>query len=247
MVVQQLERRVAEPALGRVDDALEGEVVGRLVDEAQIGERVADLRALVEARAADDPIGQAERDEAVLELAHLERGAHQDRDLVERVAAALQLLDLLADRARFLLGVPRRDDRDLLARLVLGAQRLAEPALVVGDEVRGGGEDVGGRAIIALQPDHLGAREVLLEAQDVVDLGAAPAVDRLVVVADAADVLGLRRWLLPLAACSVGQHRLSPEERRARRVSKDEARSALAGRVGCASSRSQRYCATFVS
>jgi hypothetical protein len=33
----------------------------------------------------------------------------------------------------------------------------------------------------------------VLEAQDVVDLGAAPAVDRLVVVADAADVLRLRR------------------------------------------------------
>ena len=48
-----------------------------------------------------------------------------------------------------------------------------------------------GRAVVALQPDHLGAREVALEAQDVVHLGAAPAVDRLVVVADAADVLAL--------------------------------------------------------
>ena len=70
-----------------------------------------------------------------------------------------------------------------------GAQRLAEPALVVGDQVRGGGEDVGGRAVVALQPDDLGAGKVVLEAQDVVDLGAAPAIDRLVVVADAADVL----------------------------------------------------------
>jgi hypothetical protein len=35
----------------------------------------------------------------------------------------------------------------------------------------------------------LGAREVALEAQDVVDLGPAPAIDRLVVVAHAADVL----------------------------------------------------------
>src|SRR5262249_31986841 len=42
---------------------------------------------------------------------------------------------------------------------------------------------------VALEPDHLGAREIVLEAQDVVDLGAAPAVDRLVVVPDAADVL----------------------------------------------------------
>src|SRR6185312_10784436 len=43
--------------------------------------------------------------------------------------------------------------------------------------------------VIALEPDDLGAGKVVLEAQDVVDLGAAPAVDRLVVVADAADVL----------------------------------------------------------
>ena len=108
VVVQQLDGGVAEPALGHVDDALEGEIVGRRVDHAQIGQRVADFGALVEARAADHAIGQAERDEAVFELAHLERGAHQDRDLVERVAAALQLLDLLADRARLFLANPRR-------------------------------------------------------------------------------------------------------------------------------------------
>ena len=107
------------------------------------------------------------------------------------VAAALQLLDLLADGAGFFLGVPGAGDGDLLAEHVVGAQRLAEPAFVVGDQVRGGGEDMAGRAVIALQPDHRGAGKVVLEAQDVVDLGAAPAVDRLVVVADAADVFGV--------------------------------------------------------
>ena len=101
---------------------------------------------------------------------------------------ALQLLDLLADGAGFLLGIPGAGDGDLLAGLVVGAQRLAEPAFVVGDQMRGGGEDMTGRAVIALQPDHLGAGKVVLEAQDVVDLGAAPAIDRLIVVADAADV-----------------------------------------------------------
>ena len=45
------------------------------------------------------------------------------------------------------------------------------------------------RAIIALQPDHGRAWKVVLEAQDVVDLGTAPAIDRLIVVADAAQVL----------------------------------------------------------
>ena len=49
---------------------------------------------------------------------------------------------------------------------------------------------MGGGAVIAFKPDHLGAGEILLEAQDVVHLGAAPAIDRLVVVAHAADVAG---------------------------------------------------------
>ena len=50
-----------------------------------------------------------------------------------------------------------------------------------------------GRAVVPLQPDDGRAGKIALEAQDVVHLGAAPAVDRLVVVADAADVLVLLR------------------------------------------------------
>ncbi len=100
------------------------------------------------------------------------------------------LLDLLADGARFLFGIPAgmHDDTLMVGFGLFGEQRLAEAALVVGDQVRGGGQDVGGRAVVALQPDDRGAGKILLEAQDVVDLGAAPAIDRLVVVADAADV-----------------------------------------------------------
>src|SRR3546814_16589443 len=56
---------VAGAAFGRVDDAFEGEIVGTLVDEAEIGERVADLGAFVEAKTPDDAIGEADRDEEV--------------------------------------------------------------------------------------------------------------------------------------------------------------------------------------
>ena len=107
-------------------------------------------------------------------------------------AVALQLLDLLADAAGFFLRVPAAGDLHLFAEHVLGAQRLAEPAFVVGDEVRGGGEDVAGASVVSLQPDDLRAGEVVIEAQDVIDLGAAPAIDRLVVIADAADVFAVR-------------------------------------------------------
>jgi len=79
---------------------------------------------------------------------------------------------------------------DLVACAAVGAQSLAEASLIVGDEAGGCAEDVSGRAIVTLEPDDLGAGKVRLEAEDVVDLCAPPAVDRLIVVADAADIAG---------------------------------------------------------
>src|SRR6516165_11068857 len=74
------------------------------------------------------------------------------------------------------------------------------------DQIGCGGEDMAGGAVIALEPDHLGAGKIVLEAQNVVDLGAAPAVDRLVVIADAADVLEGSLLPLPvLVRSSVGE------------------------------------------
>lgn len=115
IVVQVAHRRVAQAALRRVDDPLEGKIVGRLADEPVIGHGIADFEALIEARAADDAVVQAERDETVFEFAHLEGGAHEDRHVVQRVrlaarraiaVAALQPFDLLADGAGFFLAVP---------------------------------------------------------------------------------------------------------------------------------------------
>ena len=102
VAVDELDGRGAEAALRRVDDPLEGEVVGRVHGGAEIGEGVADLHPLVEARAADHAVVQSERDEALLELAHLVGGAHEDRHLVQRMALALHLLDVVADGARLL-------------------------------------------------------------------------------------------------------------------------------------------------
>ena len=115
-------RLVAEPALGDVDDAFEGEVVGGLRDDAQIRERVADFGAFVEAEAADDAVGHADRDEAVLELARLVLRADEDGDVVEALPLRCCALDLLADAARFLGAVPHAEHLDLLARVVLGPQ-----------------------------------------------------------------------------------------------------------------------------
>ena len=62
---------------------------------------------------------------------------------------------------------------------------------VVSDQLVGGAEDGVRRAVVLLQLDHDRVGKVRLEFQDVAHLGAAPAVDRLVVVADHADVRAL--------------------------------------------------------
>ena len=185
---QPLHARLADAALGLVDDALEGEVVVLRVDQAQVGVGVPDLRPLEEARAADHRVGNLEQHEPLLEAAHLERRAHQHRRIPVLAAGLLPALDLVTDHAGLGLAVPHAGNPDLVAALGLGPQRLAEPALVGGDQARSGLQDVRGGAVVALQPHHLGAGEIALEAQDVVHLGAPPAVDRLVVIADAADV-----------------------------------------------------------
>ena len=144
VVVQHLQGGIAKAALRHIDDTFEREIVGRRVDDPQIGQRVADFGALVKPGTSDHAIGQAERDKTIFEFPHLERGAHQNGYIVELVAGTLPFLDLFTDAAGFFFRVPRAGDGDLFAIDVFGAQRLAEPAFIVRDQMRGGGEDVTG-------------------------------------------------------------------------------------------------------
>ena len=144
------------------------------MDDAQVRERVADFGAFVEAETADDAVGEADRDEAILELARLVLGADQDGDLVIGFAARSRRLDLVADAAGFLGAVPYADDADLFAGVEFCPQRLAQAAAIIGDDARCRAEDMGGGAVILFEADDLCAGEVAFEFQDVFDLRAAP-------------------------------------------------------------------------
>src|SRR5450631_3669266 len=169
MIVEELQGGIAEAALRQIKDALECQIVGGLRDATQISQRVPDLGALVKSRAADHSVGQAERDEPLLEFAHLERRADQNGDLVKRMALALQLFDLFADHPGFFFRVPDAGDGWLFAQFAIGKECLAEPPLIMRDETRRDGEDMPSRAVIALEPDNFGARKIALEAQNIID------------------------------------------------------------------------------
>ncbi len=186
--MQDRKRRVAEAALRLVINPLKSEVVVGLGDRAKVGQRVAYFRPLVESWAADDPIRQPQGDEPLLEFSHLKGGADQDGDLVERNAFMLSRFDLLADKPRFFLAVrPFSNPRSISERFV-SEQRLSQATAIVGDQSRSHGENVPGRSIVSLEPDDLRAGKILLEAQDVFHIRTAPGVDRLIVVADTAQI-----------------------------------------------------------
>src|SRR5206468_3332702 len=154
------DRLIAEPALWGVDDALKGEVVRRLHNQAQVSDGVADLGPFVEAEAADDLIIEADRNEPLFKLAGLELGADEDCDVAERATAGFVRLDFFADPASLLGTVPDADDSYLLAIPGIRPQRLAEPACIVRYQRIGGGEDVRCRAVVLLQADDLRPGEV---------------------------------------------------------------------------------------
>ena len=181
------------PRRGELTIAPEGHRVCRVDEHREIGERVLDLRALVEAGAADHLVADPVADEHVLEHAALRVGPVEDRDLVARLALVHEPLDLGDDEARLRVLVLELAHVHRVAVAELRPEELVLARAVVRDHRVGGVQDRLRRAVVLLELDHLGVREVVLEVEDVADVGAAKAVDRLVVVTDHAEVAVLLR------------------------------------------------------
>ena len=182
------ERRRADPTAGRVGYAREADDVERVGQQRQVGDRVLDLGALVELRPADHLVGDLVADERVLEHARHGVRAVQDGDLGARGALVEQPLDLSDDEARLGVLVLERAQLDRIALTEFAPEALGDAAAVVGDHRVGRLQDRLGGAVVLLELDHARVFEVVLEVEDVADVGAAEAVDRLLVVADDREV-----------------------------------------------------------
>ena len=179
---------VADAALGGVEDAAQVDGVGRVGDDAQVGERVLDLAPLVEARAADDLVGQADPHEHLLDGTALRVGAVEHGDVARLDAVLGEGVDLLGDEGRLVVLVVADVAGDHRAVAGVGPEVLGPAALVAGDDGVGGPQDALGRAVVLLEQDGAGVGVVLLELEDVADARAPEGVDRLVGVADDAQL-----------------------------------------------------------
>ena len=117
----------------------------------------------------------------------------------------MQLLDLRRDPSPLVALVCRQEHGDLVAVGGVGEQVLGLARAIVRDDGVGRVEDIARRAVVLLELDRLRLGPVALEVEDVADVGTAPRVDGLVVVADDHEVsVAAREHLRDLVLCLVG-------------------------------------------
>ena len=136
-VLQLLDAARTDAARRKVDHAHEAGVVVRVLEQAQIGQRVLDLGALEKAQAAIDAVRHPGVEQRGFHDPALRIAAVQQRNLLALAAVPHQLLDLV-DKP---LGLGKIAGRLIhphrLARSGLGAQGFSQPLAVVADQLVG--------------------------------------------------------------------------------------------------------------
>ena len=184
---ERLDHRLADAAGRHVHHPPEAHIVVRIDDQTQIRQRVLDFLPLVEPDAADDAVGDAVAHERIFNRARLRVGAIQDGDHPVAIGA-LGLADGPRDVVRFFDLVRGADVADELAAALVGPETLVAAVPIAPDHGRRGVENDLRRPVVLLELDDLDVGKVLLEVEDVSEVGAAPLVDGLIRIADDAEV-----------------------------------------------------------
>ena len=96
--------------------------------------------------------------------------------------------DFFGDHRRFFLVIQGHDEADVVVAFVVAPEGLGSTSDVVFDQRVGRVQDGRGAAVVLLQLDDVRIGEEALKLEDVGDVGTAPAVDGLVVIAHDTDV-----------------------------------------------------------
>ena len=185
---QPVEGGLADPTARRRHRASEGDIVQGVDHETQIGQEVLDLASLVEAHATHDEVRNARPAEGVFQDAGLGIGSVEHRHVSIVGPGRVLSADGLGDPARLLVLVPGAIDLGPVALGVLRPQALVPARGIVGDDPGGDVQDALGRAVVLLEGDDQAIREVLLEVENVPEIRPPPPIDRLIRIADHAEV-----------------------------------------------------------
>ena len=174
---------LAQIALRHVGDPPEGQVVF-IGDDAQIAEGVLDFLAAKKLDAAVYDVGYVFLQQRFLHSPRHVMGPVQDGHVLVRHAAFAQGLHAPGQPLPFSLRAFGKMADDGVAVGQGRPERLGHAAHVVVDEGVGCRQNLGRRAVIIHHQNGLRSREGLVEFEEILHVGAAPRINRLVRVAD---------------------------------------------------------------
>ncbi len=146
--------------------------------QAQEGNYVLDLAPPVKAQRADQAVGQPGAQEGFFQQARLGIGAvHDGKIAAARLAAVNPLANGIHHKGGFSVFVHRLVQHNAFAMPALGEQVLGRAVKVAVDHCAGGVQHGLGRAVILFEQNFPAFGVVLLEAQHIAVVCAAPAVD----------------------------------------------------------------------
>ncbi|CFP61046.1 Uncharacterised protein [Bordetella pertussis] len=164
-----------------------------------------DFLALEEAQATVHLVGDAHREQRMLEHARLRVAAVEHGDFAAHAAVVDQRADLVDQPLRLHAVGGLLDDAHRLALALFGPEVLAQASGVVPDEGIGRIQDVAVRAVVLFQADDTAMCVIAFEVGHVADVGAAKRIDGLIVVADRENRRpGARQQTQPLVLQRVG-------------------------------------------
>ncbi len=160
-----------------------------VVDDAQIGDDVLDLLAVVKALTADDAVGYPGADERIFDAVGLCVHAVQDGMIGKLLPFGNIVQNGVCNKSGFILLGQRAVDLDLTSLRVLGPQDLSFSLGIVFNHRICRIQDGLGAAVVLLQPDDHGISVLVFKVEDVFDGGSSEFIDTLVIIADHTDVV----------------------------------------------------------
>ena len=179
-----IKRRPAQAPLRLIDDALERQDIARIGEQPHIGDHVLDLFALIEFQSPDDAIADRVAQKHLFYDARLGIRPIEDGEMIEWPPGGMFPGYGFRYVARLRFFVFGRNQRDQFAPAYLGPQFLVALMEILLDDAGRRVEDDLRRAVVAIERDDSGVGVIFLEIEDVPDVRLAPAVDRLIVIAD---------------------------------------------------------------
>ena len=178
----------ADAPCGRIDDAAEPQIVHGVIQHAQVGQHILDLRPVEELHAAYNFIGDGVALQGVFQCVGL--GVHpvENGGVPEVPSPVDPHEDVPGHKVCLVPLVKIGLYRHHVAAAVVRPEGLALPALVVLDDGVGGIQNVLGGAVVLFQPNDPGVLVLLFKIQDILNVGPPETVDGLVIVTHHAEV-----------------------------------------------------------